>query len=605
MSVDTALLREIEPELTAEQIGRLERFGKKESFAPGDVLFDEGDHAIDFFVILAGAVQILQYVDGGMREVVRPGPGQFLGDPSTLTGRAAVVQARVAEDSEVLRIGPEQFRRIVVEDSELSDLILRTFLVRRSALIEGGFASIKVIGSRYSRDTHRLREFLTRNSQPFIFVDLEKDEGVTALLDSLGVDVAETPIVVCREGHFVRNPSDSLIARELGFDVVDETDLCDVVVVGAGPAGLAAAVYASSEGLSVTAVDLASPGGQAGTSSKIENYLGFPYGISGLDLARAAVTQAVKFGTRIANPVEAVALEPHGADYQVRFSDGRRLRGRSVVIATGAKYQRLEVADAAQYEGCGLYFGAAAMEAEMCAGMDVVVVGGGNSAGQGAVQLARKARSVHMLVRRGGLADTMSRYLIRRIEETPNIHLRCHCEITKLNGDGSRLESVEYRDRATGETKKIATSSVFLLLGAKPCTSWLEGAVALDDKGFIKTGADLAPGELTASTGPSPERTRTLFETSLSRVYAVGDVRSGSVKRCRVRRRRGVDRGPVHSSGAERRSLLIKDEGERVFQPDLGNERGVVEVANCLEGAAAVETEQEAIVAVAVVIVEA
>jgi thioredoxin reductase (NADPH) len=531
MSVDNVLSKEIEPDLTPEQIRRLERFGKKESFAPGDVLIDEGDHAIDFFVILAGAVQILQYVDGGMREVVRAGPGQFIGDPSTLTGRAAVVQARVADDSEVLRIAPEQFRRIVVEDSELSDLILRTFLIRRTALIESGFASTKVIGSAYSRDTHRLREFLTRNSQPHVFVDLEKEQGVTALLDSLGVGMAETPIIVCGAGHVVKNPSDAEVARALGFDVLDETEVCDVVVVGAGPAGLAAAVYASSEGLSVTAIELASPGGQAGTSSKIENYLGFLEGISGLRLAQTAFLQAVKFGTRMANPVEAVALEPHGADYQVRFSDGRRIRGRSIVIATGAKYQRLDVAGAENYEGAGLYFGATAMESEMCAGTDVVVVGGGNSAGQGAVQLARKARSVHILVRRDGLADTMSRYLIRRIEETANIELCTYCDITKLNGDGSRLESVEYRNRATGATIEIATSSVFLFLGAKPCTSWLKGTVALDDKGFIKTGADLTPAELTASTGPAPDRTRTLFETSLPRVYAVGDVRSGSVKR--------------------------------------------------------------------------
>ena len=336
---------------------------------------------------------------------------------------------------------------------------------------------------------------------------------------------------MCGEGHVARNPTDAQITRVLGFDVVDETELCDVVVVGAGPAGLAAAVHASFEGLSVMAIDVASPGGQAGTSSKIENYLGFPYGISGLDLARAAMMQAVKFGTRMANPVEAVALEPHGANYQVRFSDGRRIRGRSVVIATGAKYRRLDVADAEKYEGCGLYFGATTMESDMCAGTDVVVVGGGNSAGQGAVQLARKARSVHMLVRRDGLADTMSRYLIRRIEETPNIELCTDCEIIKLNGDGSRLESVEYCNRGTGQTTKIATSSVFLFLGARPCTSWLTGAVVLDEKRFIKTGGDLTPGELTASTGLAPDLPRTLFETSLPRVYAVGDVRSGSVKR--------------------------------------------------------------------------
>jgi len=526
MSNFDAKSKEISPELTPEQVRRLEPFGKKESAAPGAVLFDEGDHAIDFFVVLSGAVEIRQYVDGGMTQVVRPGPGQFIGDPSTLTGRAAVVQACVAEQSEVLRISPLQFQRIVVEDSELSDLFLRTFLARRSALIEGGYASIRVIGSRYSRDTHRLREFLTRNSQPHTFLDLEKDEAATALLETLGVGVAETPILVCREGHVVRNPTDADVAHELGFDTVDESELCDVVVVGAGPGGLAASVYASSEGLSVMAIDLDSPGGQAGTSSKIENYLGFPTGISGLDLARRAMTQAVKFGTRMANPVEAVALERQGADYLVRFLDGRRIRGRSVVVATGAKYQRLDVPDAQNFEGCGLYYGATAMESELCAGADVVVVGGGNSAGQGAVYLARHARSVHIVVRRDGLSETMSRYLIRRIEETPNILLHTRAEITRVFGDGNRLRAVEYDDRIAGRTVHLETSSVFLFLGARPCTAWLQGTLALDPKGFIKTGSDLSANDLSLT-----DRPRTLFESSLPRVYAVGDVRSGSVKR--------------------------------------------------------------------------
>jgi thioredoxin reductase (NADPH) len=522
--------QEIAPELSREQVRRLAAFGEREVLAPGAILYDAGDHAIDFFVVISGRVQICQYSDGGMIEIVRPGPNQFIGDASTLTGHAAVVQARVAEEAEVLRIPPEKFRRIVVEDSELSDLILRTFLARRSALIEAGYGSIKVIGSRFARDTHRLREFLTRNSQPHTFLDVEKDKSVTALLESLGVGIAETPILVCRAGHVARNPSDAEIAHALGFDTVDESELCDVVVVGAGPAGLAASVYASSEGLSVAAIDLASPGGQAGTSSKIENYLGFPFGVSGLELAQSAMTQAVKFGTRLANPVEAVALERQGANYLVRFRDGRHLRGRSVVIATGAKYQRLEVPGADSYEGCGLYYGATAMEADMCAGSDAVVVGGGNSAGQGAVQLARGAQSVHVLVRRQGLSDTMSHYLIRRIDETPNIFLHTRSEITRLCGDGAQLHAVEYHDRAKAATVPIETSTVFLFLGARPCTGWLRGKLALDEKGFIKTGPDLTPQEIDSSD-QSDRRSRTLFETSLPRVYAVGDVRSGSVKR--------------------------------------------------------------------------
>ncbi len=433
-------------------------------------------------------------------------------------------------ESEVIRIKPDRFRRIVVDDSELSDLFLRTFLDRRTALIAGGYGSTRVIGSRYARDTHRIREFLTRNSQPFVFLDVEREGGVSSLLESLHVKTDETPIVVCRAGHVVRNPSDLHLAQVLGFDSVNESELCDVVVVGAGPAGLAASVYAASEGLTVTAIELNSPGGQAGTSSKIENYLGFPFGISGQELAQSARIQAVKFGTQIANPVEAVALEQRGAQYEVRFADDRRVRARSVVIATGAKYQRLDVADAEQYRGCGLYYGATAMESELCAGADVVVVGGGNSAGQGAVHLSKNARSVHILVRRDGLADTMSRYLIRRIEETPNIYLHTHARITRLFGDDNRLRAVEYENRDTGETVHLETPSVFLFLGARPCTSWLKGTLALDDKGFIKTGPDLKPEDM-AGPDHGPARHPTLFESSLPRVYAVGDVRSGSVKR--------------------------------------------------------------------------
>jgi thioredoxin reductase (NADPH) len=527
MSGDTASARAISPVLSSEQLRRLAAFGTREVFGGGDILFREGDRLIDFFVVLAGLVEIAQHVDGGMKRIIQTGPGQFVGDPSTLTGHAAVVQAHADRDSEILRIKPDRFKRIIVEDSDLSDLFLRTFLERRTALIEGKHGSTKVVGSPYNPDTHRIREFLTRNSQPFLFIDVETDDGISSLLDGLNVKIDEIPIVVCRAGHVARNPTDMQLAHYLGFDLVNEAELCDVVVVGAGPGGLAASVYASSEGLSVTAIESGSPGGQAGTSSKIENYLGFLTGISGQELAQIARLQAVKFGTRIANPVEAVALERSGDQYDVKFADGRTIRGRSVVIATGAKYQKLDVKDADHYRGCGLYYGATAMEAELCAGVDVVVVGGGNSAGQGAVHLAKYARTVHILIRRPGLAETMSRYLVRRIEETPNIHLHPYCQITRLLGDNKRLHGIEYQNRESGETASLETPSVFLFLGAQPCTTWLKGTLTLDDKGFIKTGSDLKPTDLNGS-GFTP----TLFESSLPRVYAVGDVRSGSVKRC-------------------------------------------------------------------------
>ncbi|MHB1560259.1 MAG: FAD-dependent oxidoreductase [Isosphaeraceae bacterium] len=528
MSRNSETSSRISPALSPEQVARLEPFGRRESIARGTVLFDEGDRDIDFFVVLSGSVEIRHSSGDGMRHVVTQGSMQFLGDPSTLSGRAAVVQAYALEDAEVVRIPPDRFHSIIVEDSELSDLFLRTFLERRSALIAGGYGAARVIGSRFSPDTHRIRSFLTRNNQPHTFIDVEKDEGANALLETLGVRVEDTPIVVCGQTQkVVRNPQDARLASHLGFDRINEEEVCDVVVVGAGPAGLAASVYASSEGLSVMAIDSSSPGGQAATSSKIENYLGFPTGISGHELAQRAITQAEKFGTRMANPLQAAALEPDGETYTIRLEDGRRVRGRAVVIATGARYQRLEVDEIDRYENCGVYYGATAMEAELCRDCEVVVVGGGNSAGQGAMHLSRLATKVHILVRRDGLAETMSRYLIRRIEETPNIELHPRSEITRLFGENDRLKAVEYRDGRRGETLRLEAPWVFLFLGAMPCTGWLRGTVALDGKGFIKTGPELAPEELPSRPGYRP----TLFESSLPRVYAVGDVRSGSVKR--------------------------------------------------------------------------
>ncbi len=417
----------------------------------------------------------------------------------------------------------------MVEDSELSDRFLRSFLLRRAHLIAQGHGSIKVIGSRFSGDTHRLRDFLTKNNQPFTFLDVEKDPGVAALLEQFGVAPDETPIILHRGTRICKNPSDEEVVHLLGFDAMPEVDLVDVVVVGSGPAGLAASVYAASEGLCVATIDTSAPGGQAGTSSKIENYLGFPTGISGADLASRAAMQAQKFGARMANPVRADRLGREGANYVVGFADGRAIRGRAVVIATGARYRRLDVAGAERFEGSGIYYGATAMESDLCTGCDVVVVGGGNSAGQGAVYLAKGARSVHVVIRRDDLAETMSRYLIRRIEETPNIHLHPRTEVTAVLG-GDHLEQVELTTRGEPGPVRMDVPHLFLFLGAMPCTEWLQGVVAMDDKGFVRTGADLAPEDLDAADWPG-EKPPTLYETSLPRVYAVGDARSGSVKR--------------------------------------------------------------------------
>ncbi len=529
MEAEIANKADLRPKLTPEQIARLEPFGAREALPRGAVLFDEGDFDIDFFVILSGQVDIRQYTPEGFRSIVKEGPGEFVGDTSTLSGRAAVVQAVADEDSEVLRIAPAKLRRVVVEDSELSDRILRTFLVRRSFLIESGHSAIKVIGSRYSPDTHRLRSFLTRNDLPFSFLDLEDDPAVAALLEQFGVGVEETPILMHRDRDIYRNPRVEDVAHCLGLDVIESDDVRDVLVVGSGPAGLAASVYAASEGLSVMAIDTDAPGGQAGTSSKIENYLGFPTGISGTELAARAAVQAQKFGTRMASPVRAERLSKDGANYRITFADGRSARGRAVVIATGARYRRLDVPGAEKYEGCGIYYGATAMESELCTGCDVVVVGGGNSAGQGAVYLAKGARNVHIVIRRDDLSETMSRYLIRRIDETPNIHLHPRSEITALSGEDC-LKGVEISARGQAAPLRLEARHMFLFLGALPCTDWLQGAVVMDEKGFVKTGADLSPEELARAGWPG-HRGPTLFETSLPRVYAVGDARSGSVKR--------------------------------------------------------------------------
>jgi thioredoxin reductase (NADPH) len=520
---------DLRPRLTPEQIRRLGPYGTLEKMPKGSMLFDEGDKEIDFFVVISGMVEIRQYVAEGYLSIVKKGPGEFIGDISTLTGRAAVVQAIADDDLEILRIPPAQLHRVVIEDSELSDRFLRTFLTRRSFLIEAGHASIKIIGSRFSRDTHRLRSFLTRNNQPFTFLDLEKDPGVAALLEHFEVGVHDTPILMHRDRCIYKNPPDEKVARYLGLDTIATDDLCDVVVIGSGPAGLAASVYAASEGLEVTTIDTSAPGGQAGTSSKIENYLGFPTGISGADLAARATVQAQKFGTKMANPVRAVELARDGLNYRVAFADGRAVRGRSVVIATGARYRRLDVPGFERFEGSGIFYGATAMESELCVGWDVVVVGGGNSAGQGAVYLAKGARTVHIVIRRDDLTKTMSRYLIRRIEETPNIHLHPRSEVTAVLGDEA-LSGVEITTQGEPGPLRLKTGHLFLFLGALPCTDWLRGTVVMDDKGFIKTGADLSPDELAHSGWPDPHPP-TLFETNLPRVYSVGDARSGSVKR--------------------------------------------------------------------------
>ncbi|MGO9833335.1 MAG: FAD-dependent oxidoreductase [Polyangiaceae bacterium] len=518
------------PTLTAAQIARVAAFAKRRPMRAGEILFDQGDENAQVFVILSGALEIVRPNLTGEDLITVHTAGEFTGEVTVLSGRRALVRGRVREDGEVLALDREGLRRVVQGDTELSDLFMRAFILRRVALLAHGYGDATLIGSVHSAGTLRLREFFTRNSHPYTYVDVDRDKDVQALLDHFRVGVGDVPIVICRGEKVLKNPTNEEVADCFGLSAtLDSGAIRDLLVVGAGPGGLAAAVYGASEGLDVLVLETDAPGGQAGTSSKIENYLGFPTGISGQALAARAFTQAQKFGAEIAIARTAAHLvcdERHG--FLVNLSNGSTVRARAIIIASGVTYRKLALPDLARFEGLGVYYGATALEGELCRGDDVVIVGGANSAGQAAVFLASRAKHVHVLIRGPGLSDTMSRYLIRRIEESPNITLRPHTEMTALEGD-EQLRAIRWR-RLDGATGELATSHVFLMTGAEPHTQWLEGCVALDEKGFVKTGADLGADDLSRAGWPLA-RSPYLFETSRPRVFAVGDVRSGSVKR--------------------------------------------------------------------------
>jgi len=440
------------------------------------------------------------------------------------------VRGRVIEQGAVVELDRDGLLSLVQTDAELSEIIMKAFILRRVELIANGLGDVVVVGSAHCAGTLRVREFLTRNGHPYTSVDLDHDDGVQALLDRFSVSAADIPVLICRGDAVLRNPTNRQIADCLGFNAaIDETRIRDVVVVGAGPSGLAAAVYAASEGLDVLVVETNSPGGQAGSSSNIENYLGFPTGISGQELAGRAYTQAQKFGAQIVIAKGARELACARRPYAVQIDDDLRVSARTVIIATGAGYRRLDLENLAQFEGAGVYYGATFIEAQLCRNSEVVVVGGGNSAGQAAVFLAQHARRVYMLVRSSGLAETMSRYLIRRIEDNPQITLLTETEITALEG-GLELERVQWRHRPSGRTETHEIRHVFVMTGALPSTAWLNGCLALDAKGFIKTGTNLLPEDLAAAGWPLA-RAPHLLETSLPGVFAVGDVRGGNIKR--------------------------------------------------------------------------
>ena len=514
------------PTLTSAQINRIRAVSSTRQTRAGEILFAPGATTVPFFVLLSGHMEIVQPDLAGERPVAQHGPGEFTGEMTMISGQRCLVLGRVTEPGEFLELDGEGLRSLISRDAELSEIFMRAFILRRLELVQRGLGNLILLGSRYSAKTLELREFLTRNGHPYSYVDLDTDKTSQDLLDRFEVKRDEVPVVICMSHGVMRNPSIPRLAECLGFNSrVDESQVHDLIIVGAGPSGLAAAVYGASEGLDVLVIETAAPGGQAGSSSKIENYLGFPIGVSGQELATRALTQAEKFGANMMIACNVVKLDCARRPYKVVLDNGKTLSARTIIIATGAQYTKPPFPNLRKFEGQGIYYGATFMESQLCDGEDVVVVGGGNSAGQAAVFLSQTAHKVHMLVRSGQLSDTMSRYLIQRLEQNPNVELHFKTEITNLDG-GNHLECVTWRD-SDGRTSVRDIRHVFIMAGASPRTDWLQGCLALDDKGFILTGQDVnAAGQTSPGSAPTQ-----MLETSLPGVFAVGDVRSGNVKR--------------------------------------------------------------------------
>jgi thioredoxin reductase (NADPH) len=521
------------PRLTQAQIDRVAAIGERRQVRAGELLFEVGDDNTNFYVVLSGAIQIVRPADGQEQPVTVHDPGQFTGEVNMLSARRSLVRGRVAADGVVLSVHRDKLRALVQRDPELSEILMRAFILRRVGLIAQGGADMVLVGSRHSAATLRLKEFLTRNAHPYSYRDVESDPGIQALLERFQIGVGDVPVIVCKEGKILRNPSVEALASALGLSAtLDQGALRDVVIIGGGPAGLAAAVYGASEGLDVLVLEDTAPGGQAGTSSRIENYLGFPTGISGAALAGRAITQAEKFGAEIAIARRAARLDCDERPYKIRLADGTLLRTKTIVIATGVEYRRPTIPDLARFEGSGILYSATHLEAQLCEGEEIAIVGGGNSAGQAAVFLSRVASRVHVLVRGRGLAESMSRYLIQRIECTSNIVLRPRTQIEALVGNAGNadLQSIRCRNAESGALETYPICHVFMMTGANPNTAWPEGCVVLDDKKFVKTGPDIRAEEL-EEVRWRMSRPPLQLETSIPGVFAVGDVRAGSIKR--------------------------------------------------------------------------
>jgi thioredoxin reductase (NADPH) len=527
--ITSSRIEKIFPKLTPAQISRIATRGHVRSMEEGEVLYEQGQRAAPFFVVISGELEVVRPSVPVETLVTTYELGQFTGEVGSLSGRRTLFRVRAAKPGKVIELDRQQMLTLIQTDAELGEILMRAFILRRVELIAAGVGDTVLIGSAYSASTLRIKGFLMRNGHPYSYMDLERDPDVQNLLDNFQISAGEIPVLICRGQIVLRNPTNQEIADCLGFnESIDQTHVRDLVIIGAGPSGLAAAVYGASEGLDVMVLETSSPGGQAGSSSRIENYLGFPTGISGQDLAGRAYVQAQKFGTDILI-AKATRLVCDSKPYIVELESGARIPTRTIVIATGAEYRRPPCKNLSHFEGAGVYYGATFVESQLCGGEEVIVVGGGNSAGQAAVFLADTTKRVHMLVRSAGLAESMSRYLIRRIEETATIGLRPYTEIVGIEG-GDHLEFVRWQNNQTRQTEEHKIRHIFVMTGADPNTSWLDGCVALDDKGFIKTGLDLSPDNISAAGWPLT-RQPYLLETSLPGVFAVGDVRGGSIKR--------------------------------------------------------------------------
>jgi thioredoxin reductase (NADPH) len=533
---------EIFPVLSTEQGDRIERYGQRTTLEQGEVLFDRGDRLADFFFVREGQIGIFIAGEGGTERLLTThSAGQFTGELDHFSARALLVSARASARTCVVRLDTEGFRQMMAAQADIGEIVIRAFILRRMGFIHRAEGGIALVGRPRDANTLRLERFAIRNGYPIRLVDVDAAEEPAPF----GVPIPRSgrlPVVVFPDGRKIRNPSLMDLADMLGLTTpLDPAEIWDVAIVGAGPAGLAAGTYAASEGLRTLVVETLAPGGQAGTSSRIENYLGFPTGITGQALAGRAQVQAQKFGARIAVSRSAVRLNCAHSPFKIELEDGRIVASRAVVVASGAQYRRLDVRNVDQFEGHGVHYAATPMEATLCRGEEVVVVGAGNSAGQAAVFLAGAAKRVHMIVRRDALGATMSDYLVQRIQHSDRITLYYHSEISALEGNGA-LEMVGWTSTANGSTTKVEAANLFVMIGAEPNTEWLNECLLLDDSGFVRTGA----------VASSP------YEASVPGVFAIGDVRSGSIKRVAA----GVGEGSVVMQQVHRHLQSFRETGK-------------------------------------------